>query len=264
MMLEVAAPLHLVFDGDMIVFQSCSSVEHEVNWEGDIWTLWADAADAKVEVDNRIADITSAVLDKLNYEGAYTINLCFTGTDNFRKKILPTYKQNRLAKRKPVCYSAVKDWAKKHYRSYERPTLEADDLCGILATRYKGHTVIISGDKDFKSIPGIFYNFMKHEIYTISEDEADYFHLLQTLMGDTADNYTGCPGIGIKTAQKLFAENGVSWRVVVDAFIKKGLSVEYALQQARVAYILRDGDYDSKTQHVKNWSPSRLSHKYTE
>lgn len=260
MSIDVSSPLNLVFDGDMIVFQACSSVEHEVNWYGEIWSLWADAADAKVEVDNRIEDITNSVLDKLNYEGEYTITLCFTGTDNFRKRILPIYKQNRLTKRKPVCYKAVKEWAKRHYRNYERYNLEADDLCGILATKNKGHTVIISGDKDFKSIPGVFYNFMKREIYTISEKEADYFHLLQTLMGDVADNYTGCPGIGIKTAQKLFAEKGVSWQTVVDAFAKKGFSQEYALQQAQVARILRFGDYDFKTEKVKVWTPASLSH----
>ena len=254
----VSSPLHLVIDGDMVVFQACSSVEHEVNWYGEVWTLWADAADAKGEVDARISDIVNSVLDKLNYEGEYDITLCFTcDSGNFRKKVLPTYKKNREGKRKPVCYSAVKAWAKRTYQSLERPTLEADDLCGILATRHKGHTVIISGDKDFKCIPGVFYNFMKREIYTISEGEADYFHLLQTLMGDTADNYTGCPGIGVKTAQKLFAEKGATWDTVVEAFKKKGLSEEYALQQARVAYILRDKDYDSKTGKVKLWkSPS--------
>ena len=63
----VKSPLMLVFDGDMICFQSCTVVEHEVNWDGYVWTLWADAADAKGEVDARIAEITAAVLDKLNY-----------------------------------------------------------------------------------------------------------------------------------------------------------------------------------------------------
>lgn len=248
--------LHLVFDGDMIVFQSCLAVEYETNWEDDLWTLWADAADAKAEVDARIHDITAAVLDKLNFEGEYDIILCFTCDEgNFRKKILPVYKQNRLGKRKPVCYKAVKEWARRQYYSLQRPHLEADDLCGILATRYKGNTVIISGDKDFKSIPSIFYNFLKRELFTISEGEADYFHYVQTLIGDTADNYTGCPGIGVKTAEKLFATKGVSWQTVVDAFKKKGFSEDYALQQARVAYILRDKDYDSKTGKIKLWEP---------
>lgn len=254
----VSSPLHIVLDGDMIVFQSCTVVEHEVQWEGDVWSLWADAADAKGEVDERVAGIVNDVLDKLNYDGEFDITLCFTcDHDNFRKQILPMYKKNREGKRKPVCYKAVKQWTRGKYMSVQRPHIEADDLCGILATRHPGHTVIVSADKDFKSIPGVFYNFIKRELYTISEGEADYFHLLQTLIGDTADNYTGCPGIGIKTAQKLFADKGVSWQTVVDAFKKKGLSEEYALQQARVAYILRDSDYDSKTGKIKIWTPEK-------
>ena len=254
----VKSPLMLVFDGDMICFQACTVVEHEVNWYGDVWTLWADAADAKGEVDARIAEITAAVLDKLNYEGEYKIVLCFSGEDNFRKKIYPLYKQNRVGKRKPVCYHAIVDWCKRNYESITRPNLEADDLCGILATRHKGHTVIISADKDYKCIPSVFYNFMKRELYVIDEGEADYFHLMQTLMGDTADNYTGCPGIGAKTAQKLFADKGVSWETVVEAFKKKGLSESYALTQAQVARILRDENYDSKTGEIIPWFPNLI------
>ena len=172
---------------------------------------------------------------------------------NFRKKILSTYKANRIGKRKPVCYREVIDWIKAHYITRMIPTLEADDVVGILATKYKGQEVHSSGDKDFRSIPGVFYNFLQGEIYHISEREADKWFYTQTLIGDKADNYDGCPGIGEKTAEKIFQKEGVSWHTVERTFLRKGLTKEDALQQARVARILRDTEWKDGKPIL--WSP---------
>ena len=174
---------------------------------------------------------------------------------NFRKKILSTYKANRIGKRKPVCYREVIDWIKALYVTRMIPTLEADDVVGILATHFKGEEVHSSGDKDFRSIPGIFYNFLKGELYHISEREADKWFYTQTLIGDKADNYDGCPGIGEKTAEKIFKKEGVSWGTVKKTFLRKGLTEEDALQQARVARILRDTEWKDGKPIL--WSPSK-------
>jgi len=248
-------PLLLLFDADMILFESCAAVETEIQWEDDLWTLHSDAAEAKAIVDDRISSITDKVLTKLGYEGTYEIIMCFTDDNNFRKNILPSYKANRIGRRKPVCYHGVKEWVFKNYNTYQRPNLEADDCIGILAT-LKPNTVIISGDKDFKSVPGRFFNYQKDKLYETSEDEADYWHMFQTLIGDTTDNYSGCPGIGEKTAQKILAE-GHSWDTIVTQFEKKGLTEHDALIQARVARILRKEDYDFKNKVVKLWEPRR-------
>lgn len=248
-------PLILLFDADMLVFETCSSVEQEINWGDDLWTLHADAADAKARIDDRVLSLTNTILTKLNHDGAYEILMCFTDDNNFRKKILPTYKANRIGKRKPVCYKGVKDWVMENYTTYLRPYLEADDCIGILATS-KPNTIVISGDKDFKSVPGRFYNYRKGELYEISVEEADKWHLYQTLIGDTADNYSGCPGIGEKTAEKLLADE-CSWNAVVAQFTKKGLTEADALIQARVARILRKEDYDFKKKEPILWEPKK-------
>ena len=88
----------------------------------------------------------------------------------------------------------------------------------------------------------------------ISKEEADYNHLYQTLIGDTADNYKGCPGIGSVGAHKILDESP-TWEAVVAAFEKKGLDEEEALLQARVARILRAEDYDFKKKVPKMWTP---------
>ena len=39
--------LYLLIDGDMVCFRVCASVEHEIEWGNDIWTLHVDLNEAK-------------------------------------------------------------------------------------------------------------------------------------------------------------------------------------------------------------------------
>lgn len=234
--------LHILLDGDMIIFKAAVNAEVPINWWGDFWTLHADAAEAKAEVDDTIVSLVDKVLNHYGYEGKYKITLCFTDQkDNFRKYILPTYKANRDGKRKPMIYPELKDWCIENYDCVMRPKLEADDCIGILATKYKD-SIIISGDKDFKTIPCRFYDFSRDEYFETTEEQADYWFFFQTLIGDRADNYAGCPGVGEVTARRLL-DKSCTWETVVGAFERVGLSEEDALVQARVARILRNTDY---------------------
>ena len=56
--------------------------------------------------------------------------------------------------------------------------------------------------------------------------------MYQTLVGDSTDNYKGCPAVGAKTADKLLQDNGATWQTVVDAYAAKGLGEEIALENA--------------------------------
>lgn len=248
--------LQLLFDADMLVFRGSSTCEKETKWYDNLWTLHADAAEAAAYVDDAVASLTEKILNHYKYDGAYQIIMCFSDANNFRKTILPTYKLNRADKRKPVCYYGVKEWVQQNFTCYQRPGLEADDCMGILATHKEPNAILVSGDKDFKTVPGRFYDFLRDTYYEITPEEADYWHLYQTLIGDVADNYKGCPGIGPVGAHKLLNENP-TWNTVVQAFEKKGLTENDALTQARVARILRASDYDFKTKQPKLWSPPK-------
>ena len=46
-----------------------------------------------------------------------------------------------------------------------------------------------------------------------------------------------------------------AWQVVVETYASKGLTEEEALQQARVARILRHTDYDVEKEEVVLWKP---------
>lgn len=254
--MSMSKPLQVLVDADMSAFQSCAAVEHETNWGNDIWTLHADLADAIDHFETKLSYALERALNTLAYNGGYTVRFCLSDRENYRKKLLPTYKANREGKRKPVCYRGLIDWLKDTYDVVQRPCLEADDCIGILATMQvnKGHSLILSGDKDMRCIPAYFYDYGREEFYQISESEANYWHLYQTLIGDTTDGYSGCPGVGPKTAQKLLADNP-TWQTVVDQYTKKKLTEDDALTQARVARILRASDWDFARKEVKLWNP---------
>lgn len=246
--------LKIIMDADMFAFRASITVETEINWQGDLWTMHSDLADAKATFDDTTQNIVDKILAHYKYEGAYEIIMCLSSASNFRKQVLPTYKLNRASKRKPLAYTALVDWIKDNYTCCQIEGLEADDCIGILATTPGTNAVIVSGDKDMRSIPGRYYDFIHDVYYDISEQEANYRHLWQTLVGDIADNYKGCPGIGEVSAKKLL-DKDCSWQTVLDAFIKKGLPEYEALAQARVARILRYSDYDFKNNKPILWAP---------
>ena len=82
--------------------------------------------------------------------------------------------------------------------------------------------------------------------------------MYQTLVGDTVDGYSGCKGIGDKTARKILGEVGEHslsemWQAVINTYKSKGYTEDDAFLNARMARILRAEDYDFKNKEVKLW-----------
>ncbi len=115
-------------------------------------------------------------------------------------------------------------------RAYRIPILEvsgyeADDVIGTLATeagRQGITTYMMTPDKDYGQLvsDNVFmyrpkYGDKEFEVMGVAEVKAKFdiqspaqvIDMLG-LMGDTADNIPGCPGVGEKTAQKLIAQFG--------------------------------------------------------
>jgi DNA polymerase-1 len=155
--------------------------------------------------------------------------------------------------RKPVVFQALRDYMIDNWDCQLWHRLEADDVMGILATS-KPNSIIVSADKDLRTIPTRVYNPSKPDlgVIEVTRAEADRNHLIQTLTGDRTDGYPGCPGIGPARAEKI-VDGG--WEAVVECYVKAGLNETVALSQARLARILRKGDYVKKTGLVKLWSP---------
>lgn len=256
----------ILIDGDILLYQVTSAAEQPFDWGDDLWTLHSDASEVRERIDNEINDL------KMTLE-ADRVVIALSGSTNWRKNVLPTYKANRKGTRKPVAYLPAKQYVMDVYQCAQAPNLEADDILGLLATNTGGKrtkkktdkTIIVSADKDLKTIPGLLYNPDKPElgVMEITQAQADWNHLFQTLTGDTADGYSGCPGIGPKSAERALGPVGRTvqelWNEVLSLFSDAGLCKEEALCQARVARILRHGEYDFTSGVVSLWSPTNES-----
>jgi DNA polymerase-1 len=187
--------------------------------------------------------------------------LCLTHPEQFRKKLLSTYKGNRGVK--PLLVDPIRDFLVENHGAVRRPGLEGDDVMGIYATHPKllaGDKIIVSIDKDMRQIPGTLYNPGKDTFEIVDERQGDYLHFTQTLTGDPTDNYKGIPGVGPVTAAAILAEADSGepaefWRLIVKAYEAKGLTEADALIQARVARICRHTDYNFKTKEPILWNP---------
>lgn len=257
-----------LIDADILAYQAASSAETPVDWGDGMWTLHAFEDEAKANFTRTLEKI----LDKTE---ATEVTLAWSDSSNWRKDVYPMYKSNRSTTRKPMLLKFIREWAMSQYFSVSTPTLEGDDVMGILATdpSLSGKYIICTIDKDLKCIPGVHYNFGDDTTFEINTHDANKWHMYQTLTGDSTDGYPGCAGIGPKTAEKILTaalEEGTPWartddlvnlfwKHVVKAYEKAGLTEEFALSQARIARILRHSDFDKTNNEVKLWTPSKLA-----
>ena len=145
----------------------------------------------------------------------------------FRSEAYPAYKAQREATPEDIKQSVpiIKDLL----RAWNIPILqvdgyEADDVIGTLATKAGAlgiNTYMLTPDKDYGQLvtDHVFIFRPRHgggyETMGVEEVKAKYaipstaavIDLL-ALMGDSADNFPGCPGVGEKTAVKLINEFG--------------------------------------------------------
>ena len=239
--------MSLLIDADYIVYKCCAANETEIDWGDEVITVTSRFSDAYSMVERELFKIATDL-------GCFDDSiLFFTDSVNFRKRIDPAYKGHRNRK-KPCGYRRVINKLKEDYQVVVMPELEADDALGIYATKESGH-IICSPDKDMRQIPGDLYD-LSDGVITITKEEGERWHYVQTLAGDQTDGYSGVPGFGIKRAIAFFEENDYSWETIVKAFESKGLDKSAAIRNAQLAKILQCTDYDFDTQSVKLWTPT--------
>lgn len=242
----------LLIDADILVYRAISSVEQEIEWEPDVWTLSTDLKDAH----EAFSDMLFGILDTAPTN---EFKLCFSDAKNFRKDLNPSYKGNRAGVRKPMGFKPFRDQIIDKHGALIKPALEADDVIGILATKPGTDFIIVSDDKDLRTVPGA--HLIDGHVTNIGESEATIKFFTQVLTGDQADGYPGCPGIGPKKAEQILASvepfkyPSAYWEAIVNTYTKAGLTEEDAIMQARMARILRWTDWDHETQKVILWTP---------
>lgn len=245
----------LYFDADMLAYQACVVNENPIEWTDGTYTIHCYLDDVIKSFNTRVDKLVQLVTNHYKIKG-YKVYMALTSSDyNFRRTVLTTYKSNRAFKKRPMCLQPMRDYIHDNYLTLEMPHLEADDVIGIHAGDNK-NAVMISGDKDFRSIPQRFYDFSRDEFFETTEEDAQRWHLMQTLMGDSVDGYRGCPTIGKGRAGAILDESP-TWEAVVKAYESQGLTADDALVQARCAYILRHKrEYNEKTGEIYLWKPA--------
>jgi len=247
---------HLLFDADIILHRFSHANQHQFAWGG------ADSLEEPVaDADAARAEVQDFILHVCGLNRSNDFHLVFSGSKNFRYAVLPTYKHNRKDLVKPLLFPILKDFLHENYRCQVWDELEGDDAMGLLSTKEPGRHVICSIDKDMKQIPGDHFNWFTNLRTKITEEEGDRWFYTQVLTGDPGDGYSGIPGCGPKKAAKLLdgVSNGDTWPIIVEAYEAAGLTEEDAIQQARVARILRFPEYNFTTGEVTLWNPTQSS-----
>ena len=177
---------------------------------------------------------TSAVMgfcntlnEVLTKEKPTHIAVAFDHGKTFRHDAFPEYKAQREETPEDIKLSVplIKQVLEAmHIPILQVDGFEADDIIGTIATRFGADgidTFMLTPDKDYGQLigPNVFMYRPRHggsyEILGEKEVEAKYgiptpaqvIDLL-ALMGDSADNFPGCPGVGEKTAAKLINQFG--------------------------------------------------------
>ena len=185
----------------------------------------------------------------------------------FRNEAYPAYKAQR--EETPEDIRASVPIIKDILRAYRIPILqvdgyEADDVIGTLALKLSGNSesseksdisvYMLTPDKDYGQLvrDNVFIFRPRHgggyetmspetvcEKYAISS--TDQIIDLLALMGDSADNFPGCPGVGEKTAAKLIEQFGTIENMLAHTDEIKGKlreKVEAAVEEIKMSKFL--------------------------
>jgi DNA polymerase-1 len=246
----------LLLDSDIIAYKFASANQQTFAFDPEAPIVHVGNLEAA------IADVDSYIESLKEQLQATRVVSCLScpSADNFRLKVLDTYKANRKNTVRPVLLPELRAHMATAYECITKDTLEGDDVMGILATNkrvIKGERIVVSEDKDMRQIPGLLFNPRSMtEPLLITPEMADQYFYTQVLTGDPTDNYSGCPGVGpVKASAILEAAGDNPWRAIVAAFELRGLTEQDALVQAWVARILRSGEFNEKQKKVKLWKP---------
>lgn len=171
-----------LIDGDIVTFRAAFSAEEE-----------SEPYIACSRASTMVEEILAAT-------GASEFRIFLSGQDNFRYRVYPEYKANRLDAKRPKWEKDVRAFLELDWKAELSEGCEADDLMSMNQT---DNSVICTIDKDLDQVPGLHYNFVKKELYNVTPEESIYNFYYQLLVGDTADGIKGVPGIGPVKARRI-------------------------------------------------------------
>jgi len=215
-----------------------------------------------------ILGFTNSLLDVIKRERPDHLAVCFDkGGSDVRNELFEAYKANR--DETPEAIRLAVPYIEKILKAMNIPIMvkegyEADDIIGTLAKKAEKEgyqTFMVTPDKDFAQLVSENIFMYKpnsfgggYEVWGIPEVQKKFE--VETpeqvidflgMMGDSADNIPGLPGVGEKTAKKFIAEFGSMENLLANTDKLKGkmkekveASKELGLLSKELAKILLD------------------------
>ena len=210
---------------------------------------------------------TSAVMgfcntlnEVLSKEQPSHIGVAFDHGLTFRNEAFPQYKAQREETPEDIKRSVpiIKDiLTAYHIPMLQVDGFEADDVIGTLALKAGEQgvdTYMLTPDKDYAQLvrSNVYMYRPRHGggYETMGPDEVNQKYNISSplqvidllaLMGDSADNFPGCPGVGEKTASKLINEFGTVEQLLENTAQLKGKmreKVEAAVEDIKMSKFL--------------------------
>jgi DNA polymerase-1 len=246
----------LLIDGDILAYKFAAANEQTIDWGEGVSRPTPTSTDAKANLDEHIKShsswdstpTTTSSPSRTRRTSARTSPVLQVPSASARSN--PSSAGNwRTTSARPTPPSGSRGWRGTTFSGSSRRTRSSTP---------SAEKIIVSDDKDMQTIPCTLYR--QGELRR-DREEADYYHLFQTLTGDRTDGYPGCPSVGpVKAAKWLLREPAARsrtlWWHVESSTASSGSRpsrLEDALLQARLARILRHEDYDYQRKEPKLW-----------
>lgn len=168
--------MHLLIDSDSLLYKAgfvCNQPDQEnlACWQLDV-----------------------LMKDILETTATDTYQCYLSGGENFRYKIAPDYKGNRVDMVRPIHLQALRQHLVEKWGATITDGIEADDAVSIAQYNALDETAIAHIDKDIDMVSGRHYNFNKKYWYDVGIEQGMRWFFHQLVLGDKADNIPGFDG----------------------------------------------------------------------
>jgi|TARA_B110000211_G_scaffold215159_1_gene257143 5'-3' exonuclease len=193
-----------IVDGDVLIYRACNKA-------------------IKEELDVR--KTFDKIYDEVKMNTAcdkYSLHI--SGGGNFRKEIKQDFLKYKGKRReKPENYLECRDYVTKNHNPIMVPNYEADDTASVEAYKYIKENqlyMLITLDKDWKTIGGLFYNLLYNNLFAVSTVEGIEFFHQQLLTGDAVDNIPGIEGVGPVKANRILKDKNLKdqFKAIIKAY----------------------------------------------
>ena len=230
----------IVIDGNSLINRAFYALPLLTNSEG--------------EISNAVYGFCNMLVKAIQEYSPEYIAVAFDRKEpTFRHKLYKDYKGTRkgmpdeLASQMPILKKILHAM---NIKILEQAGIEADDIIGIIAKRFKEETIILTGDRDNLQLiddttsvwltkKGLSDLQKVDEKVLMDEFKLKPYQIieLKALMGDSSDNIPGVPGIGEKTAMKLLEDYDNLDNVYAHIDELSGKLKENLIQNKEIAYL---------------------------